>query len=430
MGRKAGPGTLYSEDWTSEADGVSWHREIDRQQWRVLAAAALGWILDAMDVMLYSFALTAIRTEFRLTSAAAGALASVPLVTSVIGGLLFGYLSDRCGRARALSWAILAFSIFTALTATAQSVWQMVLWRGIVGIPLGGEWAAGSVLVAETWPPRHRAKGVGLMQSGWAIGYMLAAWLAAVALPRWGWRPLFLMGFLPALFTWWIRRNIPEPSEWRKAAVETTGGFGDLLRPPLRGRLALLTLLCCCLLFGYWGLFTWIPAYLSSPVERGGLGLSVVRSSAWMFPLQVGAFLGYVLFGFIADRIGRRRALAGFVLTTALLVPVYGLFGTSAGVLLVAGPLIGFFGHGYFSALGVIAAEMFPPTVRNTAQGLSYNVGRALSALAPATVGALADRHGIGAALALTSVIFAGAAGVSLLIPHPPRNDRTPASNP
>jgi MFS family permease len=396
---------------------LSWYREIERSQWRVLLAAQLGWILDAMDVLLFSFALTAIRAEFRLSSAGAGALAAVPMVTSALGGLLFGYLSDRYGRARALSWSILFFSLFTALTATSRTVAELVLWRAIVGIGLGGEWAAGSVLVAETWPVRHRAKGVGLMQSGWALGYMAAAILAALALPRWGWRPLFLLGFLPALFTWWIRRNISEPQVWRKAATDAPTRPADLLRPPLRGRLVLLTTLCCCLLFGYWGLFTWIPAYLSSPVERGGLGLSIVRSSAWMIPMQAGAFFGYILFGFFADRVGRRAALITFVLITAALVPVYGLFGRSTAVLLIAGPLIGFFGHGYFSSLGVIAAEMFPPGARNTAQGFSYNVGRALSALAPATVGALADRHGIGAALALTSVLFAGAAAFSLLIP-------------
>jgi len=402
---------------------LQWYREIDRTQWRVLLAAHLGWLLDAMDVLLYSFALTTVRSEFHLSSAGAGALAAVPMVTSALGGLLFGYLSDRYGRARALSWSILYFSVFTALTATARSVGQLVLWRAFVGIGLGGEWAAGSVLVAETWPLQHRAKGIGLMQSGWALGYMAAAVLAAFALPRWGWRPLFLMGFLPALFTWWIRRSIPEPQIWRKAAEVSGGAHANpraLLRAPLRGRLALLTTLCCCLLFGYWGLFTWIPAYLSSPVERGGLGLSIVKSSAWMIPMQVGAFCGYILFGFFADRVGRRAALVWFVLITAALVPVYGLGGRNTAVLMIGGPLIGFFGHGYFSSLGVMAAEMFPAAVRNTAQGFSYNVGRALSALAPATVGALADRYGIGAALALTSLLFAGAAAVSLGIPQDP----------
>src|SRR5215468_2968827 len=162
---------------------MAWHHEISREQWKILIAAQLGWMLDAMDVLLYSFALTAVRAEFQLTSAAAGALAAAPLVTSALGGMLFGWLSDRYGRARSLSWSILAFSAFTGLTATARSIPELVLWRSIVGIGLGGEWAAGSVLVAETWPAEHRGKAIGLMQSGWAIGYLAAAVMAGIVLP-------------------------------------------------------------------------------------------------------------------------------------------------------------------------------------------------------------------------------------------------------
>jgi len=397
---------------------LPWYHDIDRDQWHVLAAAQLGWILDAMDVLLYSFALTAIRSEFHLSSAAAGALAAAPLATSALGGVLFGYLSDRYGRARALAWSILVFSVFTAFTATARTVAELVFWRAVVGVGLGGEWAAGSVLVAETWPERHRAKGIGLMQSGWAIGYIAAAILAALVLPRWGWRPLFVAGILPALFTWWIRRSIAEPPAWRQAAQSKTAGVAALLRPPLRGRVLLLAALCSCLLFGYWGLFTWIPAYLSSPVERGGAGLSIVKTSGWIVPMQIGAFFGYALFGFVADRFGRRPAFLTFVLTTAALIPVYGLWGRNAAILMALGPVMGFFGHGYFSALGVIAAEMFPAFARTTAQGLCYNTGRALSALAPATVGALADRYGIGAALGTTSVFFAAGAMVMWWVPR------------
>jgi MFS family permease len=395
---------------------VLWFHEVRRDQWRVLFAAQLGYLLDAMDVLLFSFALSTVRTEFHIGGAAAGAIAAVPMVTSALGGLTFGWLADRYGRARALSWSILSFSILTALTATSRTIPQLILWRSLAGIGLGGEWAAGSVLVAESWPEQHRAKGIGLMQSGWALGYMAASLLAALVLPRWGWRPLFLLGVIPAFFTWWIRRNILEPAEWRKQ----TGSLTPLLRPPLRRRLALLTALCCCLLFGYWGLFTWIPTYLASPAAHGGAGLGIVKSSAWLFPMQVGAFFGYILFGYFADRVGRRAAFLTFVLATAALIPVYGLAARSAAILLAMGPLIGFFGHGYFSSLGVIAAEMFPSWTRATAQGFSYNAGRALSAIAPATVGALADRYGIGAALAFTSAFFVAGAAVMLLMPAKP----------
>ncbi|MBI1787442.1 MAG: MFS transporter, partial [Acidobacteria bacterium] len=169
---------------------MPWYRTITPAQWRTLGAAQLGWMLDAMDVMLYAFALTAIRDEFGLTSAEAGALAAAPLITSALGGALFGWLADRFGRARALIFSILTYSLFTAVTATSNSVGELILWRSLVGLGLGGEWSAGSVLVAESWPAEHRGKAIGLMQSGWAIGYILAAVLAAAVMPRWGWRRL------------------------------------------------------------------------------------------------------------------------------------------------------------------------------------------------------------------------------------------------
>jgi MFS family permease len=378
----------------------------------------LGWLLDAMDVMLYAFALTAIRTEFSLSAAAAGALASATLLTSAVGGVLFGVLADRFGRARALSWSILAYSVFTALTASARSLPALVLWRSLVGVGLGGEWAAGSVLVAETWPAEHRGKAVGLMQSGWAIGYILAALLASAILPRHGWRVLFAIGVVPALLAWWVRRRVPEPEIWQRAVRGAPGRFGMLVRPPLFRAAAAATMLATVVLFAYWGLFTWIPAYLASPVANGGAGMGVVRSAGWIIPMQMGAFLGYVLFGVLADRFGRRPVFVAFVLGAAVLVPVYGSVALHPALLMALGPLVGFFGHGYFSLFGAMLAELFPSPVRATAQGICYNVGRAVSALAPFVIGALADRHGIGSALALTSAFFVAASFLILLLPE------------
>jgi predicted MFS family arabinose efflux permease len=284
-------------------------------------------------------------------------------------------------------------------------------------VGLGGEWAAGSVLVAETWPEEHRGKAIGLMQSAWAIGYLLAAAMAALVLPAWGWRPLFVLGVAPALVTLWMRRGIREPAKWRQPAHTIGGAAAALFRPPLRRNVLLMAALCSCLLFGYWGLFTWLPSYLSSPVAKGGAGLSIVKSSAWLMPLQVGAFFGYISFGFLADRFGRRPAFLTFVLTTAVLVPVYGLLGRSAVLLLALGPLVGYFGHGYFSVLGTMFADFFPAEVRTTAQGFCYNIGRALAGFAPVSVGALADRYGIGAALAFTAVFFVAGAAMMTRMP-------------
>jgi len=395
-----------------------WYRTVTPLQWNTLFAAAFGWLLDAMDVMLYAFALTAIRTEFSLSAAAAGALASVTLLTSAIGGIVFGVLADRLGRARSLGWSILVYSVFTGLTATARSLPELVLWRSLVGIGLGGEWAAGSVLVAETWPAKHRGKAVGLMQSGWAIGYILAALLASAILPRFSWRPLFAIGVVPALFAWWVMRRVPEPEIWRRTERGERLPILSLLRPPLLRTVCAATSLTTCVLFAYWGLFTWIPAYLASPVSVGGAGMGVVRSSGWNIPMQIGAFLGYVLFGVLADRFGRRPVFAVFVVGAAVIVPVYGRAALNPALLMALGPLVGFFGHGYFSVFGAVLAELFPSGIRATAQGFCYNFGRAVSALAPFVIGALADRHGIGSALALTSAFFVAAGFLILLLPE------------
>ena len=396
----------------------SWIGSVSASQWRTLLAAMLGWMLDAMDVMFYAFALTAIRAEFSLSAAAAGGLASVTLLTSAVGGIAFGVLADRIGRARSLVWSILIYSAFTALTATSHSLAQLVLWRSLVGIGLGGEWAAGSVLVSESWPAEHRGKAIGLMQSGWAIGYIFAALLASAILPAHGWRVLFAIGVAPALLAWWVRRTVPEPEIWRHAERSARLGFTALFRPPLVRNVAVATTLTSCLLFAYWGLFTWIPAYLASPVTSGGAGMGVVRSVGWIVPMQIGAFFGYVLFGVLADRFGRRPVFLTFVLAAAVLVPVYGQMGAQPAALMALGPLIGFFGHGYFSLFGAMLAELFPSSVRATAQGFCYNFGRAASALAPFVIGALADRHGIGSALALTSAFFVAAGGLMLLLPE------------
>jgi MFS family permease len=378
----------------------------------------LGWLLDAMDVMLYAFALNAIRAEFGLSAAAAGGLASVTLLTSAVGGVGFGMLADKIGRARALVYSILVYSVFTALTATSGSLAQLILWRSLVGIGLGGEWAAGSVLVAETWPAEHRGKAIGLMQSGWAIGYILAALLASAVLPTLGWRALFVAGVLPALLAVWVRRKVAEPEIWRRSVGSGHVPVVRILQPPHLRNAVAATALTTCVLFAYWGLFTWIPAYLASPVASGGAGMSIVRSSAWIVPMQLGAFLGYVLFGVLADRFGRRPVFIAFVVAAGALVPIYGQMALQPAILMALGPLLGFFGHGYFSVFGAMLAELFPSSIRGTAQGLCYNLGRAASALAPFVIGALADRHGIGSALALTSAFFVVAAGLILLLPE------------
>jgi len=229
---------------------------------------------------------------------------------------------------------------------------------------------------------------------------------------------------LPALLVVWIRKDVREPEVWaeRDRTDQTNWGTSSpvlvIFSRGLLGRTLIATLVTGLVMFGYWGLFTWLPAFLGSPIESGGAGMSIVKSSGWIIPMQVGAFFGYTSFGFISDAIGRRRAFILYLVAAALLVPVYGQMARSPSVLMVLGPLLGFFGHGYFSMFGAMLAELFPTRVRATGQGFVYNTGRALSALAPVTIGTLAAARGIGSALALTSAFFVAGAFLVLAIPE------------
>jgi MFS family permease len=290
---------------------------------------------------------------------------------------------------------------------------------------MGGEWSSGSVLVSETWPAEHRGKAIGIMQSGWALGYILAAIVSAIVLPRFGWRALFLVGLLPALLTIWIRRRVPEPEVWKTARPDRQSSFsflkekfGGIFKPSLLRRTLIATLLTSTVLFAYWGLFTWLPGFLSKPLAQGGAGMSIIKTSGWIIPMQIGAFFGYLSFGFISDRFGRKPTFIFYLISAAILVPIYGQMARSENVLMILGPFIGFFGSGYFSLFGAMLAELFPTPVRGTGQGFAYNAGRAFSALAPFIIGGLADVYGIGSALALTSAFFLAGAMMILLLPE------------
>ncbi len=401
---------------------LPWYRTISRTQWKTLLAAKLGWMLDAMDFMLYTMALRHLQASLPdFNDRTAGLLATMTLLASAAGGLLFGVVADRVGRTRALIATVLIFSFCSLGAATAQDLVQLALWRILLGIGMGGEWASGAVLVSETWPPEHRGKAISIMQSGWALGYILAAIVAAIILPLGpeAWRGLFVFGAAPALFVLWVRKEIEEPKVWTVHHVEGRQGnpFRILFGRDLIGRTVMATLLTTSVQFAYWGLFFWLPGFLSATVAQGGAGMNIVESMWWIIPTQLGAYAGYLSFGFIAERLGRRTTFVLFLLSAAVLVPIYGQLGGQRALLLALGPLLGFVGHGYFSLFGALLAELFPTRVRATGQGLTYNCGRALGALAPFTIGALAREVGIGSALALTSAFFVLGAILILFIP-------------
>lgn len=412
---------------TTAATPAATFRDVTAAQWRSLAAATLGWMFDSMDFLLYVMAIGRIQKYFNIDAGTAGLVATATLLTAAAGGLTFGIIADKLGRVRALTLTILVYACCSVGAATSQTVWQLAAWRAALGFGMGGEWAAGAVLVAETWPPALRNKATSIMQSSWALGAILAAAISGIVLDvlplgEESWRWLFAIGALPALLAWWVRRRVDEPDVWksnRDAGRLAGNPYRVLFSRELRARTLLACTLSSLLLFAYWGLFTWLPNLLASPVEQGGAGMSIVKSTAFIIPMQVGAFVGYLSFGPLADRFGRRATFAAFTITAAIIVPVYLRLMASPVLLMLLGPVLGFVGHGYWSMLGPLLSELFPTAVRASGQGLGYNSGRIAGAAAPYVMGVLAGVPGIGfvAALGITSLFYVGAAAVVFALP-------------
>ncbi|HJS56800.1 MAG TPA: MFS transporter [Vicinamibacteria bacterium] len=396
---------------------MTWPARVSPAQKRSLIAGGLGWMLDGMDVMLYSMVLAELMVNLGMTKPQAGFLNSLTLAASAVGGLLFGFVADRVGRKRALMASILVYSVASFACGLSHTITQLAAFRFILGLGMGGEWTTGAALIAETWPPAHRGKALGLMQSAWAIGEMFAAAVTLLVLPRFGWRAVFFVGVLPALVVFWIRREVPESAMWLERGLARSGSLATLWRSDLRWNGLVATVMNACGMFGYWGLFTWIPGYLAMPESQGGRGLGIALSLTWVLIMAPGKWLGYTLFGFAADAYGRRKSYVVYLLAAAALVPAFGS-ARSLAWLLVLGPFVGFFGTGFFSGFSAIASELFPTEVRATAMGLTYNIGRGFSAIAPFAVGWVAREYSFFAAFMLLAAAFLIAALLALALPE------------
>ncbi len=406
----------------------SWLRDAPPASRRALVAACLGWALDSFDVNLYALVLASLLADLQMTKATAGLIGSFTLVSAALGGIAFGVIADRYGRTRALMGSILIYSVFTGACGFAQAWWHLLAFRVLLGFGMGGEWASGAALVSETWPAEHRGKALGLVQSSWAVGFAAAALMTHVVLPAWGWRAVFFVGVLPALATAWVRSGVEEPEIWRRNRTErlaagaggsppgSRSGLAAIFSGPLRRLTVFVTLMNACTLFAYWGFTQWVPAYLELPAASGGLGLAG-HKTALIVAMNVGMWFGYVTFGLVSDSLGRKRTYVAYVLGAALFVMAYAVVRTPLALLLL-GPFVGFFGAGYFSGFGAVTAEIYPTRIRATAQGFTYNLGRIASALAPLTVGSLAQSRGFTAAFSTVALAFVLAAVAWIWIPE------------
>ena len=405
-------------------------------QRRTLLAAGLGWMLDAFDAMLYALVLTHVMRDLGMSKATSGLLYTLTLLASGIGGVLFGFLADRMGRKRALMLSILTYSVCSFASGLSTSVLMLAGFRFLLGLGMGGEWNTGATLVAETWPTELRAKAISMVQSSWAIGYALAALVAGIVLHYANWRMVFFVGVVPAFVTLWIQNRVPESEMWQKQHDRAAGfgrptslphrpreaseepGFAMIFRAPYLKSTVALLLLNFFGMFGWWGLFTWIPPYLSLPVEQGGRGCGVMGTTTLLVVLNLaGMFPGYLSFGWVADHMGRRKSFMLYTFVAALLVPLYAV-ARSPGALLVLGTVVAFFGTGFFSGSGIIGSEIFPTRVRARALGFTYNGARTLSSVAPYVIGRVGQVKGLAWAFYLCAAAFLLAALMATQLPE------------
>jgi MFS family permease len=395
---------------------LGWLWELGPREQRACAACAGGWALDAMDVQLYSFVIPALIATWGISRGQAGELATAALLVSALGGWLAGWLADRFGRVLTLQVAILWFAGFTFLSGLAQNFQQLFAARALMGLGFGGEWAAGAVLLGEVIRAEHRGKALGLMQAGWAVGWGVAALLYALffsILPAaTAWRALFLVGILPALLVFWVRRNVEEPPVYVQSRLEMHAlgvqpSFLEIFRPPLVRVTVLGGLMGTGAQGGYYAITTWLPTFLRT--ERH---LSVLDSAGYLAVSIAGAFCGYVAGGLLADRVGRRLTFLVFAIGAGIVAATYTLVPFGNGAVLVLGFPLGFFASGVFSAMGPFFTEHFPTRVRGVGQGFAYNVGRASGALFPTLVGMLSNRMPLGEAIGL----FAGTAYATMAL--------------
>ena len=402
---------------------LAWLSDLSPRERRAFGACVGGWALDAMDVQMYSFVIPALIATWGITRGQAGILGTAALLVSAAGGLFAGWLADRIGRVRTLQLAILWFSVFTFFSGLAQNYEQLFVARALLGLGFGGEWAAGAVLLGESIRAEHRGKALGIMQSGWAVGWGIATLLNFVffsLLPmQTAWRALFLVGILPAIFVFFVRRYVEEPPVYletrtKLAAEGDRPSVMEIFKPPLLQITVLGGLMGTGAQGGYYAVMTWLPTYL-----RGERGLSILDSTGYLVVLITGAFCGYLSGGFVADRIGRRLQFLVFAIGAGIVVVTYTSLSFGNGAMLLLGFPLGFFASGVFSAMGAFYTELFPTRVRGVGQGFAYNLGRATGALFPTFVGYLSNSMTLGQAIGVFAALaYATMAIAAFLLPE------------
>ena len=381
---------------------------VNQYGWKALIGSAVGYAMDGFDLLILGFMLSAISADLNLTPAQSGSLVTWTLVGAVVGGIVFGALSDRYGRVRVLTWTIVLFAVFTGLCAIAQGYWDLLIYRTIAGIGLGGEFGIGMALAIEAWPAKHRAKAASYVALGWQFGVLAAALLTPVLLPHIGWRGMFVVGIFPAFVAWYLRVRLHEPEIFsqKQTALSTQKiskleSFKLLVKDKATTKVSLgVVVLTSVQNFGYYGIMIWMPNFLSKQ-----LGFSLTKSGLWTAVTVCGMMAGIWIFGRLADRIGRKPSFLLFQLGAVISIITYSQL-TDPTAMLVAGAFLGMFVNGMMGGYGALMAEAYPTEARATAQNVLFNLGRAVGGFGPVVVGAVVSAYSFSTAIAFLAVIY------------------------
>jgi len=403
---------------TDTVGSGAWYRSLNRTQWKALIASNLGWTFDGFEVFSLILTIGAALhqlldpSQYKLIPAYAGTVIAITVFGWGLGGLCGGILADYIGRKRSMTLTILAYSLLTGLSALSWNWWSFAALRFLVGLAIGSEWATGASITAELWPNHARGKGGAFLQCGYPIGSIIASavWVVIGTSGPGAWRYMFLIGVLPALIAFWIRRNIPESPRWEQSHQRRRAAYdlrrqGAALRgedaamvrftlvdmfaePAVRMRLILTFIMSLSVTIGYWGVSTFVPSYVGQ--VAAGVGLAAQRWVGLAGLVQnIGALCGFFCFGFLADAAGRRPTTFVYYLMCLILTPIVYLWVKEIHLLLLVFAVYGFFIQGIFSWTAVWLPELFPTRMRATAAGFIFNAPRLISAIAPLIAGSL-----------------------------------------